>query len=639
MPTVTIEPEAPADLVGANIRPRASAVFPSPVDWRDQILYFLLPDRFSDGGEGGRPRFDRDRPAAHAAPSRSEWMGAGKSFQGGTIAGIRSKLDYLRRLGATALWIGPVWKQRPDLQTYHGYGIQDFLDVDPRFGTRQDLRDLVDAAHGRGMYVILDIIYNHTGNNWFYSDGNGGVAETRTYRYQPYGDDIRWRSSAGQPVGTIAGRGDGVWPREFQDPEFYTRSGSIRPGHFDPESWEAPLDPRNEFRRGDFFDLKDLRVQEAAPFAPDPRAKAVLDALIRVYEYWIALTDCDGFRVDTVKHVSFEASRNFCGAIHEYAEAIGKQNFLLLGEVAGGAAMARDYLDVFGRNLDAALDLGRPMDILSRTVKGLEDPQLFFAQFGGHDALGSHREVGRYHVSMIDDHDLIERDPKARFSAGNGAETRYLQVAHAVGLQLTTLGIPCIYYGTEQALDGSEAYHDLAVEGLGDDGKIPFRDRYVREAMFGASFGAFATSGCHFFDPDHPTYLRIAAVARVVTRDDRIGVALRRGRQYARETKVSSTSPYVPPRRGELVAWSRVLFDQEVLVALNTNGVDARGGWVTVDRALHPPGSQLSVRYRSDWSDGELATPPGNQTAQVTDDGGRSVVRLDLPAAGMVILA
>jgi glycosidase len=635
MPTVTIEAQAPAELAAVNLEPRGGAVFPSPDDWRDQVLYFLLPDRFSDGGETGRPLFDRSQPAAHRAASRSEWMRAGKVFQGGTIKGIRSKLDYVRGLGATALWIGPVWKQRPDLQTYHGYGIQDFLEVDPRFGTRQDLRDLVDAAHDKGMYVVLDIIYNHTGNNWFYRDGNGGLFEKRPYSFQPYDKGIRWRSATGQPIDAIQDRGDGVWPREFQDPEFYTRSGSIV--DWDPAPWENPLDPRTQFRRGDFFDLKDLRVQEAAPLSPDARAQAVLDALVRVYQYWIALTDCDGFRVDTVKHVSFEASRNFCGAIHEYAEAIGKQNFLLLGEVAGGAGMARDYLDIFGRNLDAAIDLGVPMDILTRTAKGLGDPRLFFSQFGGQDALGSHREIGRYHVSMIDDHDLIEREPKARFSAGNGAPARYAQAAHAVGMQLTTLGIPCIYYGTEQAFAGSENDHDLTVESRGDDGKIPYRDRYVREAMFGATFGAFGTSGCHFFDPAHPTYLRIAAIARVVTRRDRIGMALRRGRQYPRDVKI--LSGYAPPRSGELIAWSRVLFDREVVVALDTNGDAGRGGLVTVDRRIHPPGSQLDVLYRGDWSDAQLSNPPTGETLSVVDDDGRSAVRIDLPAAGMIILA
>jgi glycosidase len=634
---VTVEASSPTLVAGASLVPRAP-VFPSPTDWRDEVLYFLLPDRFSDGQEALRPAFDRNAPGQHAAASKSAWMQAGNVFQGGTIAGIASKLDYLRGLGATALWIGPVFKQRADIPTYHGYAVQDFLEVDPRFGTRQELRDLVDQAHDKGLYVLLDIIINHSGNNWFY-ERDGAAVDTRDYRFEPPYPLFRWRSKTGQPITTIGNdRDDGVWPREFQDTEFYTRAGSIK--NFDAQPWENRLDPRTEFRRGDFFSLKDLRVQESAPFVADARAAAVTNALVRVYQYWIALLDIDGFRVDTIKHVSFEASRNFCGAIHEFTESIGKENFLVLGEVAGGAGLTRDYLDVFGRNLDAALDLGQPMDVLTSMIKGLGAPPAdFFAQFGGHDELGTHREVGRYHVSVLDDHDMINRNPKARFCAGNAAATRFAQVAHAVGAQLTTLGIPCIYYGTEQALDGSEAYHDLAIEGLGEDGKIPFRDRYIREAMFGGSFGAFGTSGCHFFDLDHPTYLRIAAIARVVGGRDRTGKALRRGRQYPREVRFLAASGYQPPRQGELIAWSRVMFDREVVVALNTNGAAARGGDVTVDRTINPPGRLLTVLYRSDWSDAQLRAPPAGQTVAVTDDNGRSIVRIDLPAAGMMILA
>jgi glycosidase len=179
-------------------------------------------------------------------------MEAGKVFQGGTLKGIESKLDYLQGLGVTALWVGPVWRQRKDLETYHGYGIQNFLEVDPRFGTRQDLRDLVDAAHARDMYVLLDIIYNHTGNNWFY-DVNGSPRETVQYRFQPPYPFHGWRSHQGKSIDpdSIDGLDDAVWPEEFQKIEWYTRAGQI--GRWDTESWEDPLHPDTEFRRGDFF--------------------------------------------------------------------------------------------------------------------------------------------------------------------------------------------------------------------------------------------------------------------------------------------------------------------------------------------------------------------------------------------------
>ncbi|MBI3803196.1 MAG: alpha-amylase [Nitrospirae bacterium] len=616
MPT-PVEPSAPMTLSATDLKPRGR-VYPSPATWRDQTLYFLLPDRFSDGEEAGRPTFDWTAPQAHAATDPVLWQTSGRRFQGGRLKGIASKLDYLQGLGVTTLWVGPVWRQRPDLETYHGYGIQNFLDVDPRFGTLQDLRDLVDAAHDRGMYVLLDVIYNHSGNNWFYDDGGNPVTDL-PYRFQPPYPVHGWRSGTGDSVSEIASLDQGVWPKEFQNLDWYTRAGRI--GRWDPEPWEDPLNPDDEFRRGDFFDLKDLNQSRSD----------VLSGLIHAYQYWIALSDCDGFRVDTVKHVTFEASRNFCGAMHEYAESIGKENFLLVGEVTGGAALTRDYLDVFGRNLDAALDIGEPTRNLAGTVKGLSDPNIFFSQFGGHDLLGSHRETGRYHVSILDDHDMVGRDGKYRFAARNEIPDNAVQVAHAVGVQLTTLGIPCIYYGTEQAFDGTQDRHNPSI----DSG---FEDRYIRETMFGGTFGAFQTAGCHFFNPDHPSYLRISAIARIRNQNSSVGLALRRGRQYLRETSFLG-QPYLIPGPGELAAWSRLLVGQEVLIALNTHGTAPRGADVTVDASLHPPGSMLTFLYRSDWSDTQLRTPPQNKRVPVLYDQGRATVRIDLPPAGMAILA
>ena len=180
-----IEKNPPRALSNADLSPRGR-VFPSPINWRDQILYQLLPDRFSDAREMERPLFDRTNPEQFRASHQGNWMAAGQKFNGGTLKGIESKLDYLQNLGVTTVWINPPWKQRIDLETYHGYGIQNFLDIDPRFGTRQDLRDLVDAAHDRGMYVILDVIYNHSGSNWFYQDEtDGSPKETMPYRSSP----------------------------------------------------------------------------------------------------------------------------------------------------------------------------------------------------------------------------------------------------------------------------------------------------------------------------------------------------------------------------------------------------------------------------------------------------------------------
>ncbi len=621
----TVEEFVPEVTLDVDLEPRGK-VYPSPRTWRDQVLYFLLPDRFSDGLESRRPIFDRKNPHSRAVVDKHTWMKSGKRFQGGTVRGIKDKLPYLENLGVTAIWIGPVWHQRKDLETYHGYGIQNFTDVDPRFGTRKDLRDLVSAAHNRDMYVILDIIYNHTGNNWFYEKGDGSPAETLPYRFAPPYPVHGWRSGDGHVTDHIETHDDGVWPSDFQNKEWYTRSGKI--GRWDTESWEDQRHPDNEFRRGDFFDLKDLNLSR----------NDTLSAIIRVYQYWIALTDCDGFRIDTVKHIPWVASRHFCGAIHEYAELIGKDNFLLLGEVTGGADIARDYLEVFGRNIDAVLDIGSPSNNLLKMVKGFSDPYIFFSQFGGHDSLGSHRESGRYHVSILDDHDMVGKSGKHRFAANNDISNRYDQVASAVGVQLTTLGIPCIYYGTEQAFDGTENRHDQSVKD--DKG---FEDRYIRECMFGGMFGAFETENCHFFDINHPTYLRISAISKVRNQRNKVGLALRRGRQYLRETSICD-EPFSIPGKGELVAWSRIMLDQEVLIALNTNGVEWRGAKVAVDKQLHlkhfnGDSPHMTYVYKSSWEDDQLRIPLLNEDVPIENSiEDRSYVRIELPPAGMVIL-
>ena len=626
-----IEGKSPQKLSNLDLTP-SGRVYKSPATWRDQILYFLLPDRFSDGEEGTRPKFERTRPTEFKTDNPAEWMEGGTKFQGGTIKGIKTKLDYLQNLGVTTLWIGPIWKQRTDLETYHGYGIQNFLEVDPRFGTRQDLRDLIDIAHDRGMYVLLDIIYNHTGNNWFYRDeSNGHPRDTVPYRYSPPYPVHSWHGANGETIPleelSASNLEDGIWPEEFQNLNSYTRAGQI--GKWDASPWENPLHPDNEFRRGDFFELKDLNLNRSE----------VLSAVIKVYQYWIGLSDCDGFRIDTVKHVPWEADRDFCGAIHEYAESIGKENFLLLGEVTGGAQMAHNYLEIWGRNIDAVLDIGEPPKKLAAMVKGFTDPREFFAQFVGSNSdsgeshsLLSHRETGRYHVSILDDHDMVGRE-KQRFSAHNKIPNKYEQVAHGVGVQLTTLGIPCIYYGTEQAFDGTIKNHNFEIESA-----LSFEDRYIRESMFGGTFGAFETKGCHFFDRDNPSYLRIAAIAKIRNRKDKIGKTLRRGRQYLREISVLQRD-FARPAKEELVPWSRILFNQEVLIALNTHALEVRGADVTVDGALSPVGEKMTFLYKSDWTDNEFRHPQTNQTVPIVSSRGRATVRVDLPPAGMAILA
>jgi glycosidase len=621
--------------------PRRERYHPSPADWRDETLYFLLPDRFSDGQEQSRPLLDRSNLAAArpALPGGESWrwdrwaQSGAERWQGGTLRGVSSKLGYLKNLGVTAIWIGPVFKQRGHLDTYHGYGIQDFLDVDPRFGDRRDLVELVAGAHAAGLRIILDVIFNHSGSNWLYppETPDGPFMPRYTPGRYPFGS---WRGDIGQPVAQIQSGEDGVWPMELTDTDDYTRAGAgdLGVGYLD--------DPQAEHRRSDFFDLRNFQLDRGQ----------TLGDLARCYKYWIALTDCDGFRIDTLKHVSFDEAHSFCGAIKEYAANLGKSDFFLAGEVAGGDYNQDRYLDVIGMNLNAALDIGEMRMSLNGVAKGLDAPSRYFNGFDpGSAVMGSHRSLGRRHVSVLDDHDHVFGD-KLRFSTDAASDH---QAAAGVILQLFTLGIPCVYYGTEQALAGPEASERMWLPDWGRS------DRYLREAMFGPAhprkhgrdglaphpdsldtslhgFGPFGTAGRHCFDETNPVYLRIAAACEARKRYP----VLRCGRQYLRQVAELGAENFRDAGAGELTAWSRILDDEEAICLINANGREERGARVLVDAGLNPTDGALTVVLNTAQAAGGGGAHQVGETLPVkrTADGTAYVEIHRLPASEALVL-
>ena len=588
-----LKQDRPARLSNLSL-PHRTHFFSSPVDWRNEVLYFLLVDRFSDGREHTRPLLPREH-LADIRPKGWRWdkwsESGGDRWQGGTLNGVISKLDYLHQLGVTTLWLSPVFKQRVHLNTFHGYGIQDFLDVDPRFGTRAELVTLVREAHDRGMRVLLDIIFNHSGENWVYPEEIQGGKYTPVYTRDrhPFG---QWLGEQGEQVTNVIDDDDGVWPAELQNPDYYTRAG------FGDLGGGSVDDPVAEHKRTDFISLRDFRLE-------NPR---VLAHLAQCYMYWIALTDCDGFRIDTLKHVSLEEGRNFCGIIKEYAASLGKDNFFLLGEVAGGDYGQDRYLDSLQRNLDAVLDIGGMRLSLNAVAKGLQHPRSYFDGFNVHDPrMGSHRSLGSRHVSILNDHDHVFGE-KLRFSV-DAASTH--QVAAAVAIQLFSLGIPCVYYGTEQSLSGPESSERKWLQNYGAN------DRFLREAMFGPAhplasgrsglhdgekrfdknlpgFGPFGSSGYHVFDENSPAFVRIAAMIAV----RKSHPSLSRGRQYLRQTSYLS-KPFDYYGEGELFAFSRLLAFDETVICINPHGRESRGADVIVDACLNPVGSKMKVILNS----------------------------------------
>lgn len=555
-------------------------VFPSPADWRDVFIYFLLVDRFDNNAE-------KIEAYSSSSEAHEPDLSQGKKFQGGTIKGITGRLDYIRNLGANAIWLSPVFRNRQEADdSYHGYGIQDFLRVDERFGTLNDLQELVEEAHSRDMYVILDIIINHTGDNWAYP----GDYPYYYWKDAPGPFDFgNWRTFPGKNhKNGNNGYNDAVWPEELQNPDCYKRRGQIQ----DWNDTDQAVD-------GDFVTLKELDVRR-----PD-----VLDTLIKVYKYWIKMTDIDGFRMDTVKHLESSSTAIFCNAIREYAKSIGKHNFFIFGEIVGDDTTIQKYI---GRNsripgtnerfpsLDAALDFPLYF-VLEEVIKGFSDPAVLRNRYEAfRDLYTDHGEAGRYFVTFVDNHDQMIR-PYRRFMHGNSI---HQQAVLAIAYLLTSQGIPCIYYGTEQGFDGG-----------GDD------DAYIRECMFGGNWGAFGTKGHHFFNPDHPVYGGISEVAKIRTAEP----ALRYGRQYFRQTSATGAAFSYPSGGKCTLAYSRILDTTEILVAMNLDS-EPREDCVVIDSNLHAANGKMK----------DLLCP--EKELSIEQSGSVLFVKVPLKAYSMAIL-
>jgi len=538
-----------------------TALFPSPEDWRDQCIYFLMVDRFNN--PGGAPR---------NAPFDAQFS----EFQGGTFNGIREKLGYLKELGIGALWLSPVLKNcQFDVHTYHGYGIQNFLAVEPRFASRpelaeSELRSLVDEAHRLGIYVIFDIVLHHAGDVFEYMIDGQERAEA-SWQDQPK-IAVRWRDELrrGNPLWTQAPANPpldaAVFPDELRFDLLFTQRGNAMSNGFHPN--------------GDFNSLKgiDSDVSENG-------LQPAHIALIRAYQYIIAKFDVDGFRIDTLKFISPDFERIFGNAMREFALSAGKKNFFTFGEVYDNENEIALFIgrntaatgDVVG--VDAALDY--PLFFtLPGVLKGLGASPADLANVFENrkrieaNVLTSHGEAGAYFVTFLDNHDQGQR-------FGFTGPTQLLdQISLGMGVLSSLQGIPCIYYGDEQGLAGhKDAQHQ--------------DDSMVREALWGKS---------NAFDVNHPLYRALQKILQVRNQEP----ALRYGRLYFRPISGNGFNFGLSRFPSGVIAFSRILNDQEVVVVANTNSQQGFAGEVIVDRQLNPAGSSYRVQFSNKDAGGEL---------------------------------
>ena len=518
----------------------------SPVSFRDrlpseEIVYFVLPDRFENGDTAN------DRGGFSGGATETGFDPANKGFfHGGDLAGLIRRLDYLEGLGVTAIWFAPIFQNKPvqggpgqESAGYHGYWVTDFTRPDSHFGTPREFKAFVDAAHARGMKVYMDIITNHTADVIRYAEGDAADYAYRSKGDYPYsrrggltaaptnqgfaGDEDR---SAGNfakltdpayaytPVVPHAER-DVKVPAWLNDPIYYHNRGDTT---FQGES----------SRFGDFVGLDDL-------FTEHPR---VVEGMIDIYANWIRDTGIDGFRVDTARHVNPEFWQAFVPAMLGTAEVRGIPNFHIFGEVYrddhdNGYIAQYTRRDGFPAVLDFAFQ-----QAIRETVSQGKGTYILNELFDGDVLYEGGEEAALAMPTFLGNHDMGRFSTMLRWddeSIGTDEMLARTRLAHA--MLLTLRGSPVIYYGDEQGFVG--------------DGN----DQAAREDMFASRtdsyndnmlLGTDATTADANFDTGHPLYELIAEFSKL----RRTHPALARGRQqvrhYGQEAGIFAVSRFDP---------------------------------------------------------------------------------------------
>ena len=455
--------------------------------WSDEVIYFVMTDRFHDGDPANNIPPGSD-PALYD-PEQKDLA----RYHGGDLRGLEKAIEagYFNQMGVTALWLTPVvrnvWRSGYDLggwkSGYHGYWTQDWLDIDPHLASRRSLdgkrtypdspegrmshyRDFVHLAHSKGLRIIQDVVLNHAGPVFFYdSNGNGLFDKQKKdewilpFRRQGHhqnavwGEVPEWNLHRTQPDGprTLLGQAiatTGVLSRL----DSYGRKGFSHDslGKRDGEEIEC-----------DFFSLRDLWT------APDStHFDELVNEFVEIHHFYLTTIGVDGLRVDTVKHVHHPFWDAFTSRLRQRLGNAASSK-LLFGEIYDGdpAILGRytwrsDWPQSNAPCLDSVLDFdfcfsarawlrhegetfGSPAALeraLLRRNAADADGRPLYNPNPGPDGLNSRDKM----ITFLENHDGLNR-----FRCAGVSERRH-RLAQA--LVMTSPGIPCLYYGAEFAL-------------------------------------------------------------------------------------------------------------------------------------------------------------------------------------------
>ncbi|GAA4682777.1 alpha-amylase family glycosyl hydrolase [Phytohabitans rumicis] len=484
----------------------------SPVT--DESFYFVMADRFANGDTGN------DQGGLGSDPLVSGFDPTRKGFyNGGDLKGLLSRIDYIRGLGTTSIWLTPSFKNKAvQLEDgpsagYHGYWITDFTQIDPHLGSNQDLRALIDAAHTRGMKVYFDIITNHTADVIGYAQGarRGYVSK----------DAVPYRTAAGAPFDDRDYAGTPSFPPLSPTVSFpYTPVLDPAEQQLKVPAW---LNDMNLYHNrgdttfvgensyyGDFFGLDDL-------FTEHPR---VVAGMIEIYKAWIRDFGVDGFRIDTMKHVNDEFWQRFGPEVLDFAHRQGKSEFFMFGEVFDTTKAFTSHFTTADK-MQAVLDF--PFQDAARGFASRGQPAGQLTTFFAGDDWYTDADSNAYQLpTFLGNHDMGRIGHFVSADNPGAGDAEWLardRLAHE--LMYFSRGLPVIYYGDEQGFTG------------------PGGDQNARQTMFASQVpdyldddlvGTDATHAQDNFVPGHPLYQSITGLAALT----RAHPALRDGAQQHR---------------------------------------------------------------------------------------------------------
>jgi glycosidase len=355
------------------------------------VIYLLMPDRFANGDttndnvEGMTEQLNRDNPGGR---------------HGGDIKGITDHLDYMDALGVTGIWISPFLENNQHHSSYHGYSTTDYYRSDPRFGSNEEFKNLVNEAHKRGMKVVMDMIFNHIGSfHWWMKD-------------LPSKD----------------------WIHQFDK---FTRTNYRASVYMDPYASESD---RMGMEKG-WFDVTMPDLNQSNPL--------VETYLIQTSLWWIAFSDIDGIRMDTYPYPQPDMMARWAKRVED--EFPG---FFIVGEVWYDDPAQVSYWSLnkknnngYRSNLPSVTDL--PLCFATHAAfpdtpnptGGMDKLYTILSQdFLYPDPLRN--------VIFLDNHDMT------RFYTQTGSSLDIYRMG--LSFIMTTRGIPQLYYGTEIVMEGDK---------------------------------------------------------------------------------------------------------------------------------------------------------------------------------------